>query len=197
MIRLGIDLDGVLCDFSQEVTKMANRLFGKQLAPNFLPQNWSWSDVMTADQWTAIWNELMAVEDFWVHLSELPGVRDLHSFLAKNNDAQVYFITSRADSAGMSTLVQTTQWLEQRNLWPRVDRSIVIVTNAADKWKHIKALEIPWFLDDYLPTIVQIQSICESTCGVVFDAPYNQDDRKIPRVYSVAEYLQYTKQGQS
>jgi len=196
LIRLGIDIDGVICDFSREVSKMANRLFNKQLPLGYLPKNWNWSDVLTAEEWKAIWKELMATEDFWLHLIELPGARELHSFLAKNNDTQVYFITSRAQSVGQSTLMQTTQWLERRGLWPRFDRSTVIVTEASEKWKYLKALEIPWYLDDYLPTIVQVQSICEGTRGVVFDAPYNQDGRGIPRFYSVAAYLQQVKDSQ-
>jgi uncharacterized HAD superfamily protein len=194
-MRFGIDLDGCLCDFNGEVIKMANRLFNKNLPSSYVTSVWNYSDILTKEEWKAVWDALMDMENFWLQIGELPGLRQLHAFLAQNHDAQVYFITSRAQSKGLSTLAQTTEWLERRGLWPRFDfdrsrvRSRVIVTEASEKWKYLNALDIQWYLDDYAPTIQGLQSYIETMHAFLLDTPYNIYADSLPRVYSVAEYL--------
>lgn len=192
-MRFAVDIDGVLADFNGEVIKMANRLFNKNLPANFVTQNWNYSDILTPDEWTQVWDALMSIEDFWLGLAALPGTRELHAFLAQNHDAQVYFITSRKQPKGQSTIMQTTQWLEQRGLWPRFDRSRVIVTEASEKWKYLRALDIQWYIDDYAPTIAGLQTSQEGLNAYLLDAPYNQYAVSLPRVFSMSEYLKRVK----
>ena len=173
-------------------------MFEKKLPSDFCPVKFNFADVMTSDEWSMIWKEMMQIEDFWVHLSALSGARELHAFLAQNYDAQVYFITSRAHAtAGQPVLQQTTQWLENHGLWPRLGKSVVIVTDAAEKYKYINALNIPYYFDDYGPTIAGMNTACEFTKSVLLDAPYNQESVDLRRVFSVTEFLKQVKEDYS
>jgi uncharacterized HAD superfamily protein len=189
--RFAIDLDGVLADFGNEVVKATNRIWPNRLPLGYLAQNWDFSEVLSKGEWKQVWTSIIQTENLWLNEEELPGARVLDKFFQRFPLAQCYFISSRAETKGFSPLVQSCLWLEKRNLWARFGRSVVTVVNKPEqKLEIIRDLKIPFFLDDYAPTIQQLQSI-EGLQAFVLDAPYNRYPTSIPlpRVETVAEYL--------
>lgn len=185
-MKFGIDLDGVLADFTSAVIVVANRLWPNKLPIGYVPVDWNYKGVLTEQEWDMVWAELMRTENLWLNLPSLVGVAQLQVFLAYHPEANIHFITSRCDTKGLSAIVQCTSWLEQRRLWPRFDRSLVTpVQHASEKIDIIKNTKLPFFLDDYGPTVESLQGI---TKAYLLDAPYNQK-YDLPRVSSVAEYL--------
>lgn len=188
-LKLGIDCDGVLANFTAEVVKAANSLWPGKMPLDYEPDNWDYQGVLTKDEWKQIWTALLQVENLWLNEKDLPGVAELQKFLKKRPLAEIYFITSRAETKGMSVLVQTTQWLESRGLWSRFCRSTVIPVHKPDEKKQILIdFKIPFMLDDHAPTIAELQGI-PGLQAYVLDAAYNRYAAHLPRVSSVAEYL--------
>lgn len=185
-MKFAIDIDGVLSSFTSAVIKASNDIWPNKLPKDYVPTNWNYEGALTKAEWNLVWVELMHTENLWLTLPSLAGVAQLQVFFAYYPNTEVYYITSRPQTRGMSSLVQTTQWLEQRNLWPRFDRSHVIVVNKpTEKEQFIQDLKLPFYLDDYGPTIQSVQKI---TNAWLLDAPYNRE-YALPRVFSVREFL--------
>lgn len=188
-IRFGIDLDGVLGNFTAEVITAANSLWPNKTPLDYIPENWDYQGILTPEEWKQVWAKLMDTENLWLKEQDLQGVYDLQKFVDKYPLAQIYFITARAQTKGMSVLVQSTRWLEQRGLWSRFNRSTVIpVEHSQDKLEVIRELKLPFFLDDHAPTISALQQIPNME-AYVLDEPHNRHAEFLPRVSSVKEYL--------
>lgn len=189
-MKFGLDLDGVLGNFTAEVIRAANSLWPNKIPVGYSPDNWDYQGALTSEEWKQVWTALIDTENLWLNEQELIGVSHLQKFLKKHPLAEVYFITSRAETKGMSVLVQSTQWLEQRGLWSRFNRSTVIpVKRPSDKIQVLEDFNIPFFLDDHAPTISVIQKL-SNTKAYVLDELHNQYAKFLPRVKSVEEYLQ-------
>lgn len=193
--RFGIDVDGVLANFGSRVVEIANKIWPNKLPEGYRASNWNYTDVFSKEDWNQVWQEIKQTPNFWLYSPEMEGCRQLKDFLYSDDGyySQVYFITSRAETAGDSAKVQTCQWLESRGLWPRFDRSqVIVVENADQKEQILRDLKIPFYLDDYAPTIQQASGI-SSLKAYLLNAPYNIHISQWPylsRVDSVREYLE-------
>ena len=193
-IRFGIDLDGVLGDFTSEVVAVANSLWPGKMPPGYKPDNWDYQGVLTKEEWNQVWGVLIDTENLWLKEEELSGARELQQFLKEYPFSEVYFVTARAETKGMSVLMQSTRWLEERGLWPRWDRSFVIpVKHANEKIKILNDLMIPFFLDDHAPTIQALQALPNMRGAYLLDELHNRY-ASLPRVTSVTEYLDIVKE---
>ena len=202
-MRFGIDLDGVLGDFGAEVVKVGNSLWPGKFPIGFVPDNWDYEGFLTAGEWAQIWVKIKSTPYFWNDESALVGVEELQNYLnpepiqigpntwrsTLQREDEIFFVTARAVTVGDSPLVQSSHWLQSYGLWPRDGRSVVLpVADASHKADLIKALDIPYFLDDYAPTVDNLNRI-ESIQAYVLDQPWNRYASHLPRVFSVAEYL--------
>jgi hypothetical protein len=190
-LRFGLDLDGVLANFGAQVISAANRLWPNKMPEDYVPDNWDYADVLNKEDWKAVWAEIKATPDFWLDEKEQGnGVEELRDFLDYNT-AEVYFITSRAETVGDSVLVQSSQWLSnRRRLWPRNGYSTVIpVADPKKKRDVIEALKLPFMLDDYAVTVEGLQTL-KTTKTYLLDQPWNRYAAHLPRVFSVKEYLE-------
>ena len=188
-MRFGIDCDGVLSQFGGRVIEIANKLWPGKMPLDYVPTNWDYTDALTKDEWKEVWLEIRATYKFWVNcLPYRENVWALRMFMNKHKDADVYFITSRAETIGESVLAQTSKWLDWQDLWPRHGHATVIpVADSQHKAAVIQALQLPFFLDDYAVTVESLQSL-PGTKTYVLDQPWNRHV-ELPRVASVAEYL--------
>lgn len=194
-MRFGIDLDGVLGDFGAEVVKAGNSLWPGKFPIGYVPNNWAYEGYLTADEWAKIWVKIKSTPYFWTDEAALVGVEELQNHLHpkswREDDPadEVFFVTARAVTVGDSPLVQSSHWLQSFGLWPRGGRSVVLpVADASHKADLFKALKIEFMLDDYAPTVEQLNQI-EGMHAYVLDQPWNRYAENLPRVYSVAEYL--------
>lgn len=193
-LRIGIDCDGVLCDFSESLARVANRIWPARIPPDYAPTSWDYEDVFSKEDWSRIWKEITATHYFWYDELPLDGMFQLRKFLEATRDIETYFITSRITTGSVSALRQTKLWLEKYGLYPRDHFShVIVVSSASQKAELIKQHEIKFYLDDYAPTIQSLLGAeakkeidCES---YLLDAPYNHYAAHLPRVWSVAEYL--------
>lgn len=195
-MKFGIDLDGVLARFETKAVEVANKLWPGKLPWDYVPQNWNYTDVFSAEDWDKVWIEIKQTPNFWGSIKGyVDNIHSLQSFFNYNPTFDAYFITSRVETAGDSPLVQSFQWLQERYLAPRNGHSAIIaVSDAKMKAQVIQALKIPYFLDDYAPTVEQLNNLDGfRPQAFVLDRPWNRYAANLPRVFSVAEYLKIVK----
>jgi hypothetical protein len=194
-MRFAIDLDGVLSNFTARVISVANTLWPGRLRSDFVPDNWDYVGTFTKEEWDKIWAQIKNTPNFWLDAPPLSGVEDLWHYLERPNNGsdEVFFVTSRAVTVGYSPQVQSSQWLNTLGLWPRKGRSVVLcVADAKHKQDLFRGLGLKFMLDDFAPTVYQLNEI-DGMHAFVLDQPYNQHAKDLPRVYSVTEYLDTIK----
>lgn len=186
-IRLGIDIDGVLANFTLAFAQAVNTMYGDKihLAEDFEPHTWSWVDsgVVTKEQENRAWEHIKAQEDFWLAMKPYAeNVKALEMFLNRVNFAampvSIFYITSRVPTAGMSVLKQTRLWLEAFQLH-RYYTAIFPVVHSNNsgglppKLAIVEALGLNAMIDDYLPTVKSL-----GRKGWLLDRPWNRADRE-------------------
>ena len=203
-MRFGIDLDGVIANFGARVIDAANVLWPGKLPPSFVPDNWDYVGTFTKADWDAVWAQIKSTPYFWEDEPTLPGLQDLTDYLVaqcrENTDPvnpaqrdEIFFITARLRTKGAPPLVQSSHWLQIHGLWPRDGYSAVIpVAKAEHKKQLFQGLGLKLMLDDYAPTVKELNEI-EGMHAFVLDQPWNRYATELPRVYSVAEYLDTIK----
>ena len=193
-MRYGMDLDGVIADFSSRVVDAANFLWPGKIAPGFQPTVWDYGDVLTKDEWQRVWARILDTPYMWEDEPPMPGCDELVDYIRRRaiqfkEPDEIFFITARAKTKGDSPLVQSSHWLYSRGLWPREGFSTVIpVGEAKHKADLFRGLGLKYHLDDYAPTVEELNKI-EGMHAFVLDQPWNQYATELPRVYSVTQYL--------
>lgn len=186
-MRFGIDLDGVLCDFTASVVDVANALWPGKLPKNFVADNWNYEGHLTPDEWDQIWVAIKKTPYFWENELTMVGATELQAGI--KNDDEVFFITARTKTIGEPPAVQSARWLSHRRLYPRACYSTVLqVNDPKHKQDLFRGLDLKFMLDDYAPTVVQLNKI-EGMHAFVLDQPWNRYEKDLPRVFSVTEYL--------
>lgn len=187
-MRFGIDLDGVLGNFGAEVVAVGNRLWPGKFPLGYVPDNWDYEGYLTKNEWDQVWAAIKATPYFWENETNLPGLLELQYGMKK--DDEIFFITARATTTGEPPSVQSARWLHYRSLWPRAGYSSVLqVGDPKYKQDLFRGLKLTFMLDDYAPTVEQLNQI-EGMHAFVLDQPWNRYAKELPRVFSVTEYLE-------
>lgn len=190
-MRFGIDLDGCIANFTASVVAIGNSLWPGKFPPSYVPENWNYEGYLTDVEWAQIWTVIKDTPYFWENETEMDGVAQLRNGITLPDE--VFFITARATTKGEPPAVQSARWLHHRHLWPRAGYSTVLqVEEPKNKQDLFRALKIKFMLDDYAPTVQQLNQIeidGEPVRAFVLDQPWNRYATELPRVFSVTEYL--------
>jgi uncharacterized HAD superfamily protein len=195
MAKLGIDLDGCLCNFNDSYAKVLTEHTGIVFPKNSntWPTEWYWERAagVTKEQESWVWKNriLQKGSKFWQHLTPLEGAMETLKQLNKlsNNGHDIYFITNRP---GDTAKRQTEEWLYEQGM----DYPTVII--SSDKLPVIHGLDLTFFVDDKIETIDEIANdIWHLKGGHLYlkIAPYNRTNPnrgKYKEASSVAEALQ-------
>ncbi len=159
--RIAIDCDGVLADFYFGFMAVANSIqpgaFPVGYEPLTQQTDWEFEDVGVIDgslvnkTWDVIRDK---VENFWLSLPTYKKeVHELHQFLESvPNDVEVFFVTSRVPSQGLTVLAQTQKWLRRYKLL-RLGSSVIVKPRGVKKSVIYEALGIACSVDDYWPNV--------------------------------------------
>jgi len=159
--RIAIDCDGVLADFYFGFMAVANSIqpgaFPVGYEPLVQQTDWEFEDVGVIDgplvnkTWDVIRDK---VENFWLSLPTYKKeVHALHQFLeSAPNDVEVFFVTSRVPSQGLTVLAQTQKWLRRYKLL-RLGSSVIVKPRGVKKSVIYEALGIACSVDDYWPNV--------------------------------------------
>ncbi len=159
-LRVAFDLDGTVADMLSVLQHEAEKLFGKVPARAMpLEVSAGSSEASTAtpepelpvtrlmldrDQRTRLWRHVQTIPNFWINLPETEaGIVQRIASLADERRWEVIFLTTRPPVRGLTTQVQSQQWLEAHGFrWP----SVFVVERS--RGRIADALQLDAVVDD-------------------------------------------------
>lgn len=169
-LRIGLDLDGVLCDFN---TALALEL---GIAIPYEPPIWSWPQLVAdGDHIKQVWDRITEEPEWWLSVPPYPSrdsVRSSLDTLLRTGNV-VYFITSRPNYRHVKKI--TESWIKQHL---GVDTPTVLLAHSSMAKGYIAhGLRLTHFYDDKPENCTAVRSVCGGTpCDVaIVDHLYNRD----------------------
>jgi hypothetical protein len=156
MLRLGIDLDGVLADFRSAFRALAQREL--RMAAAEAEADLSKGDI------DRLWRTVAEASNWWLDLPayEPDQIARLYA-RARESRWEVFFMTSRPPSAGDSVQLQTQVWLERHGfLLPSV-----LTVPAGARGELARSLRLDLALDDRLVNCLEITSASNSKAVMI------------------------------
>jgi 5'(3')-deoxyribonucleotidase len=187
-MKIGIDMDDVLCDFQKRFVALLNEMYGRPPLST-APIDWNWSNCeVSVEEMKAAWAKAATVRNLWGNLEPLPEfdketVRLLQDANARHD---VFFVTNRFNTPGQSPLKQTKAWL--------VNSAYIAMPNvliAKDKGPMASVLELDAFIDDRPKNVIDVLEARPNARVYLCDSSHNKtfDDPRIPRVKDLKEFL--------
>lgn len=195
---LGIDIDGVLADFTTAYADLLVEITGSDLLPKgwregivnkTFPTSWNWDlDAgYTKEQTRQVWERgILTSAKFWRSLQALPGAQDaIKQFNKLSNEGhEVYFMTHRM---GKKAKQQTEEWLYDHGM------NYPTVLLSGDKTPLLANLGAKFFIDDKVATMNDVLR-----AGVVgehlyiINSPWNNEGRErgLKAAHSAVDALQ-------
>ena len=146
MLRLGLDVDGVLADFRSAFRALAAKEL-ESTGPGDVEAELSKGDI------ERLWKAVARIPNWWLELPayEPEQVARLYE-LSRMGRWEVFFLTSRPPSAGDTVQLQTQVWLERRGFY----MPSVLTAPAGARGEVSRALRIDLMVDDHLVNCMEI-----------------------------------------
>jgi hypothetical protein len=156
MVRLGVDVDGVVADFRSAFRALAERELGR--APEDVEAELSKTDV------ERLWRAVAAIPNWWLDVPahEPDQIARLYRE-ARRGRWEVFFLTSRPPSAGDSVQLQTQVWLEKHGYY----LPAVLTTPAGARGELARSLRLDLAVDDRMVNCVEIISASNSKAVLI------------------------------
>lgn len=188
-MRLLIDIDGVLAEFTTSFSKIAAEL-GLVEAPfgSSDVEQWQWIPKESEGQ---VWDVVKSSYNWWMSLEPLIGPQEVTLLNDMIDKHDVYFVTSRPRTKGLSAEKQSEYWLS--GIGVNTDKASVIATKTGTKGALASALNIDIGWDDHLQNLADLHKH-----GVIAVArPWKYNDSwvmpKCSNVYSFYAFVERVK----
>jgi hypothetical protein len=147
MLRLGIDVDGVVADFRTAFRSLAERELG--IAANDVEADLSKADV------ERLWRKVALSTNWWLDVPphEPAQIARLYA-QARRGRWEIFFLTSRPASAGDCVQLQTQVWLERLGFF----LPSVLTTPAGARGEVARSLRLDLAMDDRIVNCMEIIS---------------------------------------
>lgn len=177
IMKKGLDIDGVLCNFPQGVIERAKTVNLSEHFPPCCHDVMSWD--FGTDKFSAVMKDAWLSVEFWLKLKPLAYSLPL-SFTPD------CYITSRPVENWV-----TEQWLD---LWKFPKADVITVKNPLDKLEVIKERKLDLFVDDYIETVRHLRE--NGVNALLFEAPYQRghEHADLPKIKCLSEVENYGKE---
>jgi FMN phosphatase YigB (HAD superfamily) len=184
---VGIDLDGVLADFTNAFRQLSLKLLGKP-DPSLIQTDWDFECLgLTSKEVDFVWRHIKETKNWWIKLGKLPGTDELQRACIRP-----IFITSRVETAGFPVAKQSEMWLMQNY---GLVCPVVLVSD--NKGPLAEALKLDWFIDDKVENCLDVADASVLTQVCIRTQPYNIkfESTKVRRVNTFNEFAEAVKRG--
>jgi hypothetical protein len=166
MMRLGIDVDGVVADFRTAFRDLAQRELGR--APDDAESELSRQDI------ERLWKSVAATSNWWLDVPpyEPDQIRRLYEH-SRRGRWEVFFLTSRPVSGGDAVQLQTQVWLERFGFY----LPSVFTTPAGARGETARALRLDLAIDDRMVNCLEIVSASNSKALLLTRDPLQEGAR--------------------
>ena len=196
MLKLALDLDGVLFNFMDGMNRILNEIRPGSIPPGFVPSSydgWVDSGLVTHDEYRTAWGKIRDTPDFWrnlkVYYRETIDLHDWFYNTQKQNYEEITltYLTSRFSTGGVCAEWQSIRALENECL-PR--GSVIVVPRAEAKLPICKAMRFTAILEDRLDMVYDLR--CAGLPAFLLHRPWNDIpcDFEDSRVHSVRQFLE-------
>jgi uncharacterized HAD superfamily protein len=170
-LRIGLDIDGVIANFTQATIERAKEL---GLSNQYIK---SWEDVTYWDVspiFSQIMKDAWLDPSFWLGLEPMPGCLPLPV-------KPCCYITARPIDSKV-----TKQWLKKHNF---PNAKVISVKTPEEKLAHIKNEKLDVFVDDLFSTVKQLRDA--NINAVLYKAPYQvghvEECKGLPTISTLSE----------
>jgi len=185
-----MDCDGVLADFTSGWRMLINSLYPNKLPEGYIPSDWWYTGVLTKQEIDAGFAKLKELPNFWLGLLPLPGATEFDAWLEADGLLHdIYVVSSRAPSAGLSPSQQTRAWLELNLTYYEDVAGVLVVPSATAKRVVYEAAGFSHSLDDHPETVLECQKISGHN-AFLLDQPWNRHYEVHNRAASVKEFFE-------
>jgi hypothetical protein len=194
MARVGVDCDGVLANFGAAFIAILDELFPSHALTEENWSSWEYGDRISKKEANAVWKVINNTPNFWVRCSAYEAnVRAFAKWLNTTSGNDVWIVTSRAHTVGLSVTQQTQMWLDGIGVRPYHNYlGIITVPYPDDKVDILSRLNIRWMIDDKTETIESMDRFPYLNAALQ-DRPWNQTAQVKWRVKNMAEFLSSIK----
>jgi hypothetical protein len=146
MLRIGVDLDGVVADFRSAFRQVAGHVLHRDLEGD--------AESLAPNEQERVWRAIAATENWWVGIQpyEPDQIARLYA-AAREGRWEIVFLTKRPPSGGECVQLQTQWWLEQ---WGYLMPAVVTVPGSRGELAN--ALRLDLLIDDLLVNCVEVVS---------------------------------------
>lgn len=194
------DIDGVLADFTREMRESILATKPASTVPGFFglsgePSTWMWTDWVTHEEFSRAWRHFKARQNPWETMTPTSGMADLRAAISGGllERAELFFVTSRTETAGRPAADQTRLWLWNQLRQEFDDDHLVVVKHFPEKLRFAEGLDVEYSIDDHAPTVTMLTLHHKA---FLMRQPWNRYEERaydLKGVNSVKEYL--TKAG--
>lgn len=190
--RIAVDIDGVICNFTQAFAERINKLYPGAIPEGYEPPNWDWTDVLTKEMSDATWADIDKDPDFWGYLDcYCDNAQAMHTFLREHPEIEVYYVTARQETTGKTLLAQTIEWLDGRGLMTS-NTSVITVKNGKFKGHVFGAIGADLSIDDSWENVAASLSLSiNEGANFLLDRSWNRGISYGLRIGSLREFLDY------
>lgn len=161
-LRIGCDIDGVLADFFASFLEAA-----AQVLPPARGGSVDDLDAFSEADRHKVWREIIQTPNWWLRLSPYEPVEIARLYqLSRERKWEVFFMTTRVQTAGDSVQFQTQWWLEAQGFFlPSV------VTVPGSRGELANSLRIDLLLDDQMLNCAEVIGASKSKALLMHRTP--------------------------
>lgn len=180
-MKFGIDLDDTIANFIPVFRQLCRDRFGVPES-NIAPRDWGWSNFgLTLEQRAEVWKYIEETRNFHMSLKPLPNTELLRELDDEHN---LYFITARKPTKGLTTQEQTRMWLLVHY---GITEPAIVCTSL--KTEACKEFKLDAMIDDRAETCEDIYKYAPDTMVYIKDAPHNR--KANPEIVRVKHFNEF------